>query len=52
MIMKMGIFRKKYAVMKMLSLVSQLCHSIMILRNRNEIPRISNFCGKIFTSRS
>ena len=53
MIMKMGIFRKKkYSVMKILSLVSQLCHSIMILRNHNEIPRISNFCGKIFTSLS
>ena len=52
MIMKKGIFRKFYSVMKKLSLVSRLCHSIMILSNHNEKPRISNFCRKIFMSLS
>ena len=37
---------KYYSVMKMLSLVSHLCHSILILSNHNEIPRISFFAGK------
>ena len=37
---------------RMLSLVRHMCHSIMILSSHNEIPRNSNFCGKIFTSLS
>ena len=54
MIMKLEFFEKVYSVMKLLSLVSHLCHSIMILSNHNEIPRISFFFffGKIFTSLS
>ena len=41
-----------YLFMKILSQVSHLCNLIMTLSIHDEIPRILNFCGKIFTSLS
>ena len=52
MIMKLGIFRKILLCHEDVVSGKSLCHSIMILSNHNEIPRISDSSGKILTSLS
>ena len=41
-----------YLIIKILPLISHLCHFIMVLSNQNDKPRIFKVCGKIFTSLS
>ena len=41
-----------YLIIKILPLISHLCHFIMTLSNHNDIPRMFKVCGKIFTSLS